>query len=170
MKYSDSLNVREGPGVSHAILTTLEIRASNVRALGMTWSRPESIWYGVDIDGVQGWASAKFLSQEGGTFDFKSQVVEEVGGIPSSDSLVQLGIDVANVLASEDPPSLIVQSGRQVVGDLGEVVFDVLRLGDDALYGYRLHVFASNDGGTWSLRSLEATLFCLRGTDRGFCV
>ena len=170
VRYNDVLNVREGPGIDHPVITTLQPTADNVVALGLTWSRPGSAWYAIDIEGTQGWASASFLSQRGGTFDFTSMVVEALGEIPTSGSLIRLGAVVAEALASDDPPSSIEQPGPQVVGEIGEVVYDVLGLGDDSVHGYRLRIFATNEDGTWTLRTVEATLFCSRAVSDDLCV
>lgn len=49
---------------------------------------------------------------------------------------------VADSLASQEPPSSdIVQMSDAHVGDLGEVTFDVVGLGDDAMVGLRVHAF-----------------------------
>ena len=71
--------------------------------------------------------------------------------------------------------------GRTIVGDLGEVTYDVVGLPDDATYGARLHVFgtpASNLPGSalkranrFSLKTVESTSLCRRGvTADGLCV
>jgi hypothetical protein len=51
------------------------------------------------------------------------------------------------------------------VGDLGEVTYDVIGLGDDAVYGYRLHVFGEPVTDGFSLRTVERTYLCSRGVD-----
>lgn len=69
------------------------------------------------------------------------------------------------------PPSRIVQSVAPTVGDLGEVTYDIIGLGDDSIAWYRLHVFGTpGDGGeSFVLASIERTTFCARGLSRGFC-
>ncbi len=82
-----------------------------------------------------------------------------------------LGQAVADNLASEDPPSRIVRSVNATVGDLGEVTYDVVGLGDDATFGFRLHVFAVDESGDgFSLRTIERTVFCSRGLSGENCV
>ncbi len=59
------------------------------------------------------------------------------------------------------------------VGDLGEVTYDLGGLGDDSVWGWRLHVFGApdEDGKGFSLKSVEGTIFCLRAVDEeGRCV
>jgi hypothetical protein len=57
------------------------------------------------------------------------------------------------------------------VGDLGEVTYDVIGLGDDAVFGFRLHVFGQpGAGGDFSLKSVERTILCGRGVSDGLCV
>lgn len=57
------------------------------------------------------------------------------------------------------------------MGDLGEVTYDVIGLGDDATLGYRLHVFGQAVSDGISLHSVERTALCTRGvTTDGLCV
>ena len=55
------------------------------------------------------------------------------------------------------------------VGDLGEVTYDVIGLGDDSVRGYRLHVFGEGlgAGGGFYLKSVEARVLCARGVTAG---
>jgi hypothetical protein len=76
-------------------------------------------------------------------------------------------------MASDDPPSRIAMSVAPVVGDLGEVTYDVVGLADDALFGVRLHVFGdpAEGGEGFVLSNIERTLICSRGvTDDGLCL
>ena len=86
--------------------------------------------------------------------------------------MTDLGRVVAEALASDEPPSRIVMTVSPTVGDLGEVTYDVVGLGDDALRGFRLHVFGtpSESGEGFVLRSVEQTLLCGRGVNAGLCV
>ena len=92
---------------------------------------------------------------------------------PAAETMLEIGQLVAEVHASDSPPSEIVVVDGPSVGDLGEITVDVLGLGDDSLGGVRLHVFAEPlpDGETFQVRTVETTLLCTRGvTDDGFCL
>ena len=54
-------------------------------------------------------------------------------------------------------------SGAPAIGDLGTVTYDVVRIGDDAVSGYRFKVFGSAVPGGFELRNVEATVLCTRG-------
>lgn len=58
------------------------------------------------------------------------------------------------------------------MADLGEVTYDVMVLGDDALCGVRLHVFGqpSASGEGFVLENVEQTLLCGRALADGLCV
>ncbi len=58
-----------------------------------------------------------------------------------------------------------------MVGDLGEVSYDLVGLGDDATWAMRLVIFGQkNNGSGFSLMSVEATSYCMRGlTQEGLC-
>ena len=85
--------------------------------------------------------------------------------------MLDLGMIVAQASASTDPASRIRMSVAPTVGDLGEVTFDVVDLGDDALAGVRLHVFGTPEDEAFSLRTVERTLLCTRGVSvAGLCL
>jgi hypothetical protein len=79
---------------------------------------------------------------------------------------------VAGTLVVDGPPSGITMSVAPTVGDLGEVTFDVIGIQDDAVRGFRVHVFATPDEGGegFVLKSVEQTLLCGRGVSGGLCV
>ncbi|HZK48399.1 MAG TPA: hypothetical protein VFD74_02205, partial [Thermoleophilia bacterium] len=127
---------------------------------------PDSIWYEVQMGGITGWVSSAFVAYSGAVDDITAQVIQNLGGTaPSAETMVDLGLIVAEAMASDDPPSRIVVTVAPHVGDLGEITYDGIGLGDDALRGYRLHVFGQPDesGEGFSLKSVESTLLCARG-------
>ena len=125
-----------------------------------------SIWYEVQTKGVTGWVGSYYVAYAGAVDDLTSQIVQKLGGsIPSAETMLELGLIVAKSMATEEPRSRMVVSVAPTVGDLGEVTYDVVDVGDDSVRGYRLHVFGqpigSSDG--FSLKSVEATILCGRG-------
>ncbi len=174
VRHDDVLNLRAGPGTDQAVVAELSPVEHGVVALGNARSLPNSIWYEVEVDGVSGWASSSFLGALGVVGDITSQIVADLGGIPGAETMVDLGLIVAESQASTEPASRIQMSVAPTVGDLGEITFDVIGLGDDAVAGIRLHLFASPDdsGESFSLKSVEATTICQphRGTTaEGLC-
>lgn len=171
VRHDDRLNLRAGPGTDQEILARLDPTLDDVVAQGTTRDL-DGFWYEVEVDGTIGWASAFFLAQLGRVTDATSTVVAQLGMTPSASSMNELGRVVAESQASVEPESRI----RMVVapdesGDLGEVTYDVVGLGDDAVRGVRLHVFGSPTSDGFSLKSVESTLMCDRGvTDDGICV
>lgn len=165
----DVLNVRRGPGTDEQVIATLAPDAADVVTTGAARSLPSSIWYEVEVDGGTGWVNSFFLALPGVVDDITSQVVEDLGGIPTAETLVELGELVAGTRASTDVESRIVVSVAPSVGDLGEITMDVLGFADDAAAGERLHVFAQEDesGELFGLRSVEATILCFRGVSEG---
>jgi hypothetical protein len=161
------LNVRAGPGVDAEIVATLPPLASEVPATGAARQLPRSIWLEVEADGTTGWANSSFFAYLGGTDDITSRLLAGVDERPSAGTLERLAVDVGGLVASEDPPSRIVITDGPSVGDLGEVTVDVIGLGDDALRGLRLVVFATVDADTFTLRTVEATELCARGGGSG---
>lgn len=159
----DVLNVRSGPGTDADVVATLAPLATDVAATGAARLLPGSIWLEVEHADGTGWANSSFFAFPGPTDDITARLLEAAGERPSAPTLEELAIDVAALVASEDPPSRIVISDGPDVGDLGEVTVDVVGLGDDAVVGLRLVVFATEEGDGFSLRTVEATDLCGRG-------
>lgn len=84
--------------------------------------------------------------------------------------MFELGLIVAESVASEEPESDIVLVVNESLGDLGEVTYDVIGLGDDATAGLRLHVFGEPVSDGFSLTAVEVTPLCGRGVSQGLCL
>ncbi|HKY49383.1 MAG TPA: SH3 domain-containing protein [Acidimicrobiia bacterium] len=171
--HDDVLNVRAAPGTDSAVVAELEPTATGLIGTGRARSLPQSIWFEVEVEGVTGWVSSAFVGYLGLTDDATAEVIETLGETPGAETMMDLGLIVAEAMSSEEPPSRIVMSVAPTVGDLGEVTYDVVGLGDDALGGVRLHVFGDPAGGGegFVLPNVERTFICSRGvTDDGFCL
>jgi hypothetical protein len=171
--HDDVLNIRAAPGTDADIVADLAPTASGITATGRARSLPESIWYEVDVEGVTGWVSSAFVGYLGLADDATAELIAALGETPGAETMLDLGLIVAEAMASDDPPSRIVMSVAPTVGDLGEVTYDVVGLGDDALGGVRLHVFGdpAEGGEGFVLSNVERTFICSRGvTDDGFCL
>jgi len=168
--HDDELNVRSLPDASSDIVTSVGPTETGLIATGRARLLPRSIWYEVDVDGQVGWVNAAFVGFMGGTDDATAEYLAN-GSQGGAETMVDLARAVSAAFASEEPESRIVQSVAPTVGDLGEITYDVIGLGDDSVAGYRLHIFATPDdnGETFSLRSIERTVFCSRGTDGELC-
>jgi hypothetical protein len=169
--HDDVLNFRAGPGTDQEILNRLGALFSSYTATGNNRQLPNSIWYEGTVGGVTGWASSAFLAYIGATDDITASIIADLGETPVAETMLDLGMIVAEASASADPPSRIRMSVAPAVGNLGEVTFDVVDLGDDALAGVRLHVFGTPEEEAFSLRTVERTLLCSRGVSaEGLCV
>jgi hypothetical protein len=171
--HDDVLNVRAAPGTDSEVVAELEPTATGLIATGRARSLPESIWFEVEVEGVSGWVSSAFVGYLGLTDDATAEVIEALGETPGAETMLDLGLIVAEAMSSDEPPSRIVMSVAPTVGDLGEVTYDVVGLGDDALGGVRLHVFGdpAEGGEGFVLSNVERTFICSRGvTADGFCV
>ena len=162
--HDDVLNVRVRPGVLNNIVDTLD-PTETVDATGLARDLGLAIWVELDTGSAEGWSNFALLAYAGVTDDATSEVIGLLGEIPTAETMEALGLIVAESLASTDPQSFIVMSVAPTLGDLGEVTYDVLGLGDDAVYGYRLHVFGEPVDDGFSLRSVERTFLCGRGVD-----
>ncbi|MGF1595994.1 MAG: SH3 domain-containing protein [Acidimicrobiales bacterium] len=169
--HDDVLNVRAIPGTAGDIVATAAPTADDLVATGEARQLDSSIWYQVEAGGTTGWVSSSFVGFLGDTDDATAEFVGD-GDLPETETMLEMGELVADHFATDDPASLVVQSVAPSVGDLGEITFDVVGIGDDSVAGYRLHVFAtpSESGEGFVLKSIERTVFCARGVDGLVCV
>ena len=171
--YDDVLNLRAGPGTDFEVLKKLAARADRVIANGRAQALPNSIWYEVTAAGVTGWASSTYLAYLGSTDDITSEIVTRLGETPVAETMLDLGLIVAESYPATERPLRVRMSGAPSVGDLGEVIYDVVGFADDSVRGLRLHIFGQpTEGGEgFSLKSVEATSLCARGvTGDGLCI
>jgi hypothetical protein len=171
VRHDDVLNLRAGPGVNSPIQDEIPPTFTDVVALGNTRELPSSLWVEVDYEGTDGWVNLRYVGYEGDTTDDTARIIADLGETPVESTMTDLGELVAGVYASDgDPKSVIVQVTPVTTGDLAEVTYDVIGLGDDAVAGVRIHVFAEPVSGGFSLKSVEVTAICGRGVDDGACV
>jgi hypothetical protein len=170
VRHDDVLNLRAGPGVGQPIEDEIPPTFDDLVAEGNTRELPSSFWLQVDFEGTVGWVNMTYVGYQGDTNDDTARLISELGERPSAASMTALGELIAEQYASDEPESDIVQVTPVGSGDLSEVTYDVIGLGDDAVRGVRLHVFAESSGGRFSLRTVEVTLICGRGVDDGSCV
>lgn len=169
----DKLNIREGPGTDHALLTRVGPLENELTATGRARLLSRSIWYEVSTtDGITGWANSSFLGFEGAVDDATAEFLDG-DAAPVAETMQQLGELVAAGFASTDPESRVVQSVAPTAGDLHEITYDVIGIGDDATLGFRLHIFAVSNGDSdegFTLRTIERTTYCGRGLAGELCV
>jgi hypothetical protein len=164
VQFDDVLNVRRAPGIDHPVVAELAPLAADFVASGRGRMLTSSIWWEVTtVDGIVGWVSASFTAQVGPTKDVTASVVAELGGIPEAETMTALGLLVADALRYDpDVSSEVVLTVEPSGGDLGEVTYDLVGLGDDATRALRLHVFGQplDSGKGFSLMSVESTEMC----------
>ena len=168
--HDDVLNLRATPGADQRILKRIPPLYASLTALGHTRDLSPSFWIEVDYQGSTGWVNYAYIAFLGETTDATASVIEELGETPSAETMLELGLIVAASMAPEEPESDIVLTSAPDVGDLGEVTYEVVGLGDDAVRGLRLHVFGQPGGGAFTLHTVEMTALCGRGEDEGACV
>jgi hypothetical protein len=171
----DVLNVRELPGPGEPIVLELDPLATGLFYAGQARLIGTRIWYEIDVGNFAGWVSSRHAAPLAGTFDVTSEVVTDLGGIPTGRSVTEIGDQVvASRIGGSDPRPDVVVSDGPVAGDLHEITYDVIGFFDDSVRGERLHVFAApaEDGSDlMSLKSVEATYICQRGGggEQGLC-
>ena len=176
--YVGLLEVRGAP--SGEILASPDSWADAIVATGRTRALPTTTWHELRVAGLTGWSSAAYLAQLGATDDVTAHIIEILGETPETDTMLELGFIVAETAASDEPPSRIVVSVAPIVFEaLGEIMIDVVNIGDDSVLGFRLGIFAdagddwmSDNPGPFTLRSVESTALCYtsRGvTEDGLC-
>lgn len=165
VRYDDSLNLRAGPGADQPIRDEIPPTSMSLLATGHTRELSSSFWTEVEHDGKIGWVHMSYIGYEGDVSDETSAVVAELGENPIEKTMTELGRAVADLYVATDVPSQVVQVTDVAIGDLAEVTYDVIGLGDDAVRGVRLHVFAQEIEDGFALKSVEMTTICGRGVD-----
>jgi len=172
ISFDSELNVRAAPGTDQAVVVRLPPLTDDVVATGQARQLSDSIWYEITADDVTGWASSAYLAWIGETSDATSAVIDAIGETPRAETMLDLGLIVAQSQSVEEPESRIRVAKSPTVADLGEVTYDVIGLGDEALFGVRLTVFGTPDSGgeSFTLKTVESTALCARGvTPEGLC-
>ena len=170
--YDDVLNVRSGPGTNYAIVATLDPLFDQIIATGRHRLLTRSIWDEIVVEGVTGWANTRYMTYLGPVDDATARYIENGfgGSTPSAPTMLELGMLVADVAKSVDPPSRITVTVAPSEGDLGEVTIDVVGLGDDSVFGIRLHIFGTPTSDGFALKSIEEQEMCGRGMNYdGLC-
>ncbi len=169
--HDDVLNLRAAPGAGQAILAEIPNLYDGLVAQGNTRDLGDSFWIEVDYEGTVGWVHMSFIGYLGVTDDLTAAVLDQVGDEPLAETMLDIGLIVAETFASDEPASTIVLSVAPTVGDLGEVTYDVIGIGDDSVRGFRVHVFGQPEDETFFIKAVEVTTLCGRGvTDDGLCV
>jgi hypothetical protein len=167
----DVLNVRDLPGPDGRVVAGIA-PTGEATATGRARDVESGRWVEVTVDGVTGWVSGRFVALgAGATEDVTAVVLDRHGGSVEASSMPELARLVALALTPVDTEPRVTVAAGPVPGDPAEITVDVLGLADDAVLGYRLRVFAVDDGGASVLRTVEATSLCGRGvTADGLCV
>ena len=169
--HDDVLNLRAGPGADQEIVAEIPNLSEGLVALGNTRDLGDSFWVEVDDEGTTGWVHLGFVGYIGVTDDMTASVVSQLGDGPVAETMLDIGLIVAQTFASEEPASDVVLTVAPTVGDLGEVTYDVIGIGDDAVRGFRVHVFGQPVDETFGLMAVEVTTLCGRGvTEDGLCL
>jgi len=170
VRHDDALNLRALPGPDQPVVATLAPDFKDLTAGGETRQIFGALWVAATAGGTDGWVNLRYVGYEGPTDDLTASVVEDLGEYPSASTMTELGLVVAESMASEEPESDVVVVEDETVGDLGEVTYDVVGLGDDAVLGLRIHVFGEPVSDGFSLKTIEVTTICGRGiTSEGLC-
>ena len=166
---------------SDDIITTVDLQ-SGIVATGNARRLLTTIWYEFRAGDLTGWSSASYLAQIGETDDATAEVVDIVGEIPVTDTMIELAAVVAHTMASQEPQSRVVVSEAPGIFEaLAQMTVDVVDVGDDSILGFRLVIFAhpaeedwtQENPGPFALKSVERTVLCHshRGvSEEGLCL
>lgn len=171
VEFDDVLNIRSLPGTDGDVVGGVD-PTGEVTATGGARDVDGSRWVEVTVDTTTGWVSARFLASGTGPVEDRTALaIERHAGVPTATSMPELAQVVADALAPDGVTPQVSTAVAATSGDLDEITVDSLGLEDDSILGYRLHVFAIEDSGVYSLRTVEATTLCARGvTPDGLCV
>ena len=167
---------------SDEIVARLDL-LQGVVATGNTRKLTTTVWHEFQFGEAVGWSSSAFLAPLGAQRDATAEVVEALGGIPTADTLEDLGLQIAGVFSSsgEVQSRTTISSRPSVFEAVGDITVDVVGLPDDAVRGYRINIAADAgaedwtqaDPGPFTLRFAGVTPICdsSRGvSEEGLCL
>jgi hypothetical protein len=174
--HDDVLNVREGPGTSFDIVSTLDPTTVDIPVTGKAWLLANSLWYEIAIDSGTGWVNSSFIGLLGATDDATVLVHDMLGNPLAADDFHYLGATIADAFLGAEGSSWIAlvevsQGGSSSA--IPSVMFDTIGLSDDSLKGYRFVIHATHEttDGPYELHSVERTFICRRGlTPENLCL
>ncbi len=183
VRWDDDLNFRSAPGTSNPVLdnvTSIDV-GHTITGLGQAWQFTDSIWWKVNVDGTEAWASQRFLAAPGQTDDIFDEVAAELGVLKAVD-MEDLADMVAGTRHAGDPaPRVIIVAEPLAFEGVGAfITIDILDFGDDALKGERLEITAAlvyedeeSDEPIVDfvvLEGVQRTILCGRGVSEGLCL
>ena len=141
---------------SDEIVARLDL-LQGVVATGNTRKLTTTVWHEFQYGEAVGWSSSAFLAPLGAQRDATAEVVEALGGIPTADTLEDLGLQIAGVFSSsgEVQSRTTISSRPSVFEAVGDITVDVVGLPDDAVRGYRINIAADGRGGLDAIRGLS---------------
>ncbi|MEM7340358.1 MAG: hypothetical protein AAF467_16995 [Actinomycetota bacterium] len=173
VRFDDSLNFREGPGVNFPIVDDVPSLAATPEIVSAGEGRllDQSAWWRVTVGGADAWASFRFLGVLGNTESLLADLDPAIASLETAD-VQDLITAVAESRGGGGPEPRItqVQEPAGLAGGQTSYVVDVLDLGDDALAGERLSITVEEGPGGFTLVGLERTFICNRGVSDGLCL
>ena len=154
------------------------IGVAAVTATGRTRNLATSTWHEIQAGPITGWASSNYLAplSPDARLDITDQVTAGIGGTKTAETFTALVDRIVATIASDEPPSRVrTVFAPDALGELLEVVIDIVGQPDDSVRGYRLLIVAEMaadasalaDGGDvatglgpYTLRSVQATPLC----------
>jgi hypothetical protein len=172
--FDETVSVRAAARPRARVVTELPALFDEAIGTGQGRTNATTGWWQILVGDDQGWVEASSMARLGATTDVTAEVVESLGATPGAATMRALGrlVAEARIGADAEAQERVVLSGAPTVGDLGEVVYDIVGRADASVAGERLVVFAApaEDGDGFVLRSVESTAFCARGvTADGRC-
>jgi hypothetical protein len=168
----ETVAVRAAARPRAQVVTELPALFDQVIGTGQGRTDATTGWWEILVGDDRGWVDASSMARLGATTDVTAEVVEALGTDPGAPTMRALGRLVARARLGDEAEeqARVVLSGAPAVGEVGEVVFDIVGRADDSVAGERLVVFATPDGDGFVLSSVSSTTFCRRGvTADGRC-
>ena len=157
--HDDVLNLRAGPGIDAPVIFEIPPTRRVVHATGKARQlENNSIWFQLQIGDPPGWANARYLAFLGPSNRVTEEITEQLVELPADAALEDVARMIAELHASDDPPSEVVFS--EFRGDF--IVVDVIGLGDDSVLGYRFMI-TFNQGGGDLIELVVRVDLCARG-------
>lgn len=171
----DVLYVRASPGASAAIVGALPFDATGITATGEMKVDGRTTWLEVSYAGFTGWASRTYLDQVASSRNVTEEWVKRLGSAASPDALARKLAGALNEMVASEGEGEMEGGGSAVLvgvtksGPPRAVVY-VRGYMDDSVSGEQFVLTMREDGGSYVVDTVRASVICARGVAGSLCL
>lgn len=171
---SDSLNLRQTPGVHGAVLRKLPFRLEGLRPTGLACRVDGALWLQVEIDSLRGWVNGRH-ARPTAAFRALDAIDQTPRGRFVAPTLAELGERLRRAIEASAGDGACGKIVVELVGSVerqgtGQLALHFAPCGDDSIAGREYVAAVHLESGHWRIEQLEKREICWRGSTEGLCI